>query len=93
MFSLIILFFIRLIIRFFIIKKIIVENVLLLSIYLDIDDFEKCNPGYVGRFCRARYVYPLYGEEFEAQCNCSERMFDVATGCKPVDRGMAHFFL
>lgn len=33
-------------------------------------------------------MYPYYGEECEAKCNCSEPMCDVTTGCKVVDEGM-----
>lgn len=58
---------------------------------LDIGDFNKCRSGYAGKHCRARCIYPYYGEECESECNCSERMCDVATGCKAVDEGMAHF--
>lgn len=57
-----------------------------LYLHVDIEDSKKCRPGYVGRYCRARCIYPYYGEE----CNCSEPMCDVATGCKTDDRGMAH---
>lgn len=39
-------------------------------------------------YCRAKCMYPYYGEECEAKCNCSEPMCDVTTGCKVVDEGM-----
>lgn len=60
-----------------------------MSLYLDIEKSDKCHPGYVGRFCRARCIYPYYGEECEKQCNCSEPICDVTIGCKAGDRGMA----
>lgn len=60
--------------------------------YLDIDDSNKCRPGYVGKYCRARCIYPYYGDECEALCNCNELSCDVATGCKAVDRGMVYLF-
>lgn len=60
-----------------------------MSLYSDIEDFEKCHPGYVGKYCRAKCIYPYYGKECEAECNCSEPMCDVTTGCKANDKGMA----
>lgn len=33
-------------------------------------------------------MYPYYGEECVSQCNCSEPMCDVTTGCTTVDEGI-----
>lgn len=57
--------------------------------YLDTKDSNKCRPGYVGKYCRAKCMYPYYGEECLSRCNCSEPICDVATGCKAVDRDIA----
>lgn len=58
---------------------------------LDIEESDKCRPGYIGKYCRARCIYPYFGKECEAECNCSEPMCDVATGCGAVDRGMTPY--
>lgn len=58
---------------------------------LDIEESDKCLPGYIGKYCRARCIYPYFGKECEAECNCSEPMCDVAAGCGAVDRGMAPY--
>lgn len=39
-------------------------------------------------YFRARCIYPHYGEDCEAQCNCSEPLCDVNIGCKAVDEGI-----
>eukprot|EP00105_Crassostrea_gigas_P017137 XP_011434796.1 PREDICTED: multiple epidermal growth factor-like domains protein 10 isoform X1 [Crassostrea gigas] len=58
---------------------------------LDIEESDKYRPGYIGKYCRARCIYPYFGKECEAECNCSEPMCDVATGCGAVDRGMTPY--
>lgn len=60
-----------------------------MSFYSDFEESEKCQPGYIGKYCRAKCIYPYYGEECEAECNCSKPMCDVTLGCKAVDKGMA----
>lgn len=37
-------------------------------------------------------MYPYYGEECMAECNCSELLCNATTGCKAVDEGMIQIF-
>ena len=49
-----------------------------------------CLPGYFGYLCKAKCVYPFYGEECQGHCDCNENLCDVTHGCKPVTEGMFH---
>ena len=47
-----------------------------------------CSPGYFGYLCKAKCVYPYYGEECKGHCDCSENLCDVTNGCQPVTEGV-----
>ena len=49
---------------------------------------EACPPGYFGYLCKAKCVYPYYGEECQGHCDCSENLCDVTHGCQPVSEGI-----
>ena len=41
-----------------------------------------CPPGYFGSLCRAKCIYPSYGNECKEVCDCSEDVCNVTTGCQ-----------
>ena len=52
------------------------------------EEAEACPPGYFGYLCKAKCVYPYYGEECQGHCDCSENLCDVTHGCQPVTESM-----
>ena len=47
-----------------------------------------CPPGYFGYLCKAKCVYPYYGEECQGHCDCGDNLCDVTYGCQLVTEGM-----
>ena len=44
-----------------------------------------CLPGYLGWNCSEICPHPNYGSECQEECECEERLCDVATGCFSLD--------
>ncbi|XP_062594114.1 uncharacterized protein LOC134255606 isoform X2 [Saccostrea cucullata] len=42
---------------------------------------KECPPGYIGVNCSMACRYPGYGQYCQEQCNCSQELCDISTGC------------
>ncbi|XP_062600199.1 uncharacterized protein LOC134261819 [Saccostrea cucullata] len=48
---------------------------------IEIDQCEKCLPGYSGFNCSHPCPYPHYGDECQGKCDCDNDTCDFSTGC------------
>lgn len=49
---------------------------------LILHDFVGCPTGYFGQNCSKPCVYPSFGERCQGECNCTDEMCNIITGCK-----------
>lgn len=52
---------------------------------LILHDFVGCPTGYFGQNCSKPCVYPSFGERCQGECNCTDEMCNIITGCKVLD--------
>ncbi|XP_062571067.1 uncharacterized protein LOC134233089 isoform X1 [Saccostrea cucullata] len=45
------------------------------------NECKECHPGYIGVNCSMACRYPGYGKYCQEQCNCSQELCDISTGC------------
>lgn len=44
--------------------------------------FVGCPVGYFGQHCSKPCVYPSFGERCQRECNCTEEICNIITGCE-----------
>lgn len=49
---------------------------------LILHEFVGCPTGYFGQNCSKPCVYPSFGERCQGECNCTDEMCNIITGCK-----------